>query len=290
VAEAYSPQVMRKLGFTYEALARSNPGLILLSTSLMGKTGPLSTYAGYGNMASAWCGFYEVAGWPDRDPAGPWGAYTDFIGARYNAIAVLAALESRARTGKGQHIDLSQAEASLHFLAPALLDFQLCGRIARRIGNADPLLAPHGVYPVRGEDRWIAIAVGTDAQRSALFAVLGCTPTRDDEAIARRTAQWSGPELETRLIAAGVPAALALDGSDVARDPQLAARGHFLEIPHPDGGSSFIEGPRALLSESPARPGRQVPTLGRDNERVLRAILGYDDARITEIVIAGALG
>jgi crotonobetainyl-CoA:carnitine CoA-transferase CaiB-like acyl-CoA transferase len=305
LAESFSPQVMGRLGFSYDELARLNPALIVLSTSLMGKTGPLNTYAGYGNMASAWCGFYEVAGWPDRDPAGPWGAYTDFIGARYNAIAVLAALEHRERTGEGQHIDLSQAEASIHFLAPALLDYQVNGRIARRTGNRDPVLAPHGVYPVRGEDRWIAIAAEGDEQWTALCRVLDWTPAGEDfdtaaarraraelldEALARRTARWRGPELEAGLQAAGVPAALVLNGEDVARDPQLAARGHFLEIPHPDGGTTAIEGARALLSESPAIPGRKVPTLGRDNDRILREILRYDDARIAALVIAGALG
>jgi benzylsuccinate CoA-transferase BbsF subunit len=305
LTEAFSPQVMRKLGFSYEELASVNPRLIVLSTSLMGKTGPLSTLAGYGNMASAWCGFYEVAGWPDRDPAGPWGAYTDFIGARYNAIAVLAALEHRERTGEGQHIDLSQAEASIHFLAPALLDYEVNGRIARRTGNRDPRMAPHGVYPVRGADRWIAIAVGDDAQWEALCQILDWSPPGGDldtaaarraraelidGELARRTADWSGPELEARLHAAGVAAALVLNGEDVARDPQLAARGHFLEIPHPEGGTTAIEGSRVLLSESAAVPGREVPTLGRDNQRVLRDILGYDEARIADLVIAGALG
>jgi crotonobetainyl-CoA:carnitine CoA-transferase CaiB-like acyl-CoA transferase len=305
LAESFSPQVMGKLGFSYDELARLNPALVVLSTSLMGKTGPLDTYAGYGNMASAWCGFYEVAGWPDRDPAGPWGAYTDFIGARYNAIAVLAALEHRERTGEGQHIDLSQAEASIHFLAPAVLDYQVNGRIARRTGNLDPVLAPHGVYPVRGEERWIAIAVAGDEQWTALCKVLDESPTGEDfdtpaarraraepldAWLARRTAAWSGPELEAGLEAAGVPAALVLNGEDVARDPQLAARGHFIEIPHPEGGTTAIEGPRALLSDSPAIPGRKVPTLGRDNDRILREILRYDEARIAELVIAGALG
>jgi crotonobetainyl-CoA:carnitine CoA-transferase CaiB-like acyl-CoA transferase len=304
LTESFSPQVMAKLGFSYEELASVNPGLIVLSTSLMGKTGPLNTFGGYGNMASAWCGFYEVAGWPDRDPAGPWGAYTDFIGARYNAIAVLAALEHRKRTGEGQHIDLSQAEASIHFLAPAILDYQVNGRVARRTGNRDPRMAPHGVYPVRGQDRWIAIAVADDEQWRALCKVLDWSPPGEDldtaagrraraelldERLARRTAGWSGPALEARLHAAGVPAALVLNGEDVARDPQLAARGHFIEIPHPEGGTAAIEGPRVLLSESPGSPGREVPTLGRDNDRILREILGYDEARITEIVIAGGL-
>jgi crotonobetainyl-CoA:carnitine CoA-transferase CaiB-like acyl-CoA transferase len=305
LAESFSPQVMGKLGFSYAELASANPGLIVLSTSLMGKTGPLDTYAGYGNMASAWCGFYEVAGWPDRDPAGPWGAYTDFIGARYNAIAVLAALEHRSRTGEGQHIDLSQAEASIHFLAPALLDYQVNGRMARRTGNRDPQMAPHGVYPVSGVDRWIAIAVADDAQWRALGKVFDVSlPGADldtaaarrahaealDARLARETARWPGPELEARLQAAGVPAALVQDAEDLVRDPQLAARGHFIEIPHPDGGTTAIEGPRAVLSESPARPGRDVPTLGRDNDWVLRTILGYDDARITEVAIGGGLG
>jgi benzylsuccinate CoA-transferase BbsF subunit len=305
LAESFSPQVMARLGFAYEDLARANPGLVVLSTSLMGKTGPLNTFAGYGNMASAWCGFYEVAGWPDRSPAGPWGAYTDFIGARYNAIAVLAALEHRERTGEGQHVDLSQAEASLHFLAPAILDYQVSGRVARRAGNRDPRMAPHGVYPVRGEDRWIAIAVADDAQWRALCGVLGGSGADEgldtaaarraraallDERLAKATAGWSGPALEARLLAAGVPAALVLNGEDVARDPQLAARGHFLEIPHPEGGTTAIEGARVLLSESPAIPGREVPTLGRDNHAVLREVLGYDEARCTEVVIAGGLG
>jgi crotonobetainyl-CoA:carnitine CoA-transferase CaiB-like acyl-CoA transferase len=305
LAESFSPQVMKRLGFSYEELARVDPGLIVLSTSLMGKTGPLDSFGGYGNMASAWCGFYEVAGWPDRDPAGPWGAYTDFIAARYNAIAVLAALEHRERTGEGQHIDLSQAEASIHFLAPAILDYQVNGRIAGRTGNRDPRMAPHGVYPVRGQDRWIAIAVADDEQWRGLCKVVGWSPSGKDldtaaarraraelldGELARRTAAWSGAELEARLHAAGVPAALVLNGEDVARDPQLAARGHVIELPHPEGGTTAIEGPRVLLSESPASPGRDVPTLGRDNQRVLREILGYDEARIAEIVIAGGLG
>ena len=305
LAESFSPQVMARLGFDYEALAALNPRLIVLSTSLMGKTGPLNTFAGYGNMASAWCGFYEVTGWPDRNPTGPWGAYTDFVAARYNAIAVLAALEHRERTGEGQHIDLSQAEASLHFLAPLILDQQVNRRVATRCGNRDAHMAPHGVYPVQGHDRWIAIAVPTDEHWRAFCEVLGWPHSRDgldaaasrrassallDERVARETARWSGPGLEGRLLAAGVPAALVLSGEEVARDPQLAARGHFLELPHPDGGTTAIEGPRVLLSESPARPGCQVPTLGRDNGYVLREILGYDETRCAELVIAGGLG
>jgi benzylsuccinate CoA-transferase BbsF subunit len=166
-------------------------------------------------------------------------------------------------------------------------------------------MSPHGVYPVRGEERWIAIAVADDEEWRALCRVLGWSPAdegldtaagrraraeRLDARLARETAAWSGPELEARLQAARVPAALVLNGEDVARDPQLAARGHFVELPHPEGGTTFVEGPRVLFSESPACPGREVPTLGRDNHRILREILGYDEDRIAELVIAGGLG
>jgi crotonobetainyl-CoA:carnitine CoA-transferase CaiB-like acyl-CoA transferase len=145
VTESFSPKAMKAFGLDYATLKKINPGIIMLSTCLMGQSGPLSKFAGYGNLAAAIVGFYEVTGWTDREPAGPFGAYTDYIAPRYNAIAVLAALEHRRRTGEGQHIDLSQAEAALHFLAPAILDYTANGHIAGRDGNTDPHFAPHGV-------------------------------------------------------------------------------------------------------------------------------------------------
>jgi crotonobetainyl-CoA:carnitine CoA-transferase CaiB-like acyl-CoA transferase len=159
VAESFTPKAMKGFGLDYEALRRVKPDLIMLSTCLMGQTGPLARFAGFGNLAAAFAGFFELAGWPDRAPAGPFGAYTDYIAPRYNAVAILAALEYRRRTGEGQHIDLSQAEASLHFLAPALLDYTVNGHVASRDGNHDREMAPHGVYPCAGDDRFVAIAV-----------------------------------------------------------------------------------------------------------------------------------
>jgi benzylsuccinate CoA-transferase BbsF subunit len=129
---------------------------------------PLARFAGFGNLAAAFAGFYELTGWPDRDPAGPFGAYTDYIAPRFNAAAVLAALEHRQRTGEGQHIDLSQVEASLHFLTPAILDWTVNGRVPGRTGNRDPDMHPHGVYRCEGDDRWVAIAVRDDADWRAL--------------------------------------------------------------------------------------------------------------------------
>ena len=153
VCEAFTPKTLPSLGLDYDVLVKIKPDLIMLSTCLMGQSGPLAQYAGYGNLAAAITGFFELTGWPDRAPAGPYGAYTDYIVPRFNASAILAALEYRRRTGRGQHIDVAQAEAALHFLAPTILDYTANGRVQTRRGNADSELAPHGVYPVRGQDR-----------------------------------------------------------------------------------------------------------------------------------------
>ncbi len=305
VCEAFTPGTMKKLGFDYESLEAVNPSMIMLSTCLMGQTGPLATYAGYGNLAAAVTGFFELAGWPDRDPAGPFGAYTDYIVPKFNASAILAALEYRRRTGKGQHIDLSQAETALHFLAPAVLDVLVNDRVPTRNGNRDDLLAPHGCYPIAGDDAWIAIAVEDDAGWRALCEELNrpdlahaarfaAAASRVEHAAALDTivtelvSGRDGAELEAALQARGIAAHVVLDSTGAVADPQLVARGHFVPL-EGDGQRTVVEGTRSRLSRTPARVRWGPPTLGRDNQKVLTELLGYDEERITELVIAGAL-
>ena len=132
VVESFSPRAMKHWGLDYESARAINPGLVMLSTCLMGQSGPLAQFAGFGNLAGALCGYYSVTGWPDRPPVGPFGAYTDYFSPPCALTALLAALDHRRRTGEGQYIDFSQAESSLLGLAPALLDHQLNGRIAER--------------------------------------------------------------------------------------------------------------------------------------------------------------
>jgi benzylsuccinate CoA-transferase BbsF subunit len=306
VAEAFSPRAMRAWGFDYESLRKVKPDLIMLSTCLMGQTGPLAHYAGFGNLAAAISGFTNLAGWPDRPPAGPFGAYTDYIAPWFNTTAILAALEYRRRTGEGQHIDLSQAEASLHFLGPALLDYTVNERVQNRAGNRDLNYAPHDVYPAAGTDRWIAIAVTNDEQWQALCAVMERPDLLHDErfatpsarlayrdALDARVAAWTKDqdpfEAEAALQARGVPASAVRTMHELYTDPQLVHRGHFVELEHPTYGKTTVEGSRFRLSRTPARVGGSAPTLGRDNQYVLETILGYSEERITELVAAGVL-
>ncbi len=305
ITESFSPRAMKAFGLDYSTLSEINPDIIMLSTCLMGQTGPLSMFAGYGNLAAAVTGFYEITGWPDREPAGPFGAYTDYIAPRYNAAAVLAAYDHFRRTGEAQHIDMAQAEAAMHFLTPAILDFTANGNVQSRLGNADPYLAPHGVYPTSGDDRHIAIACESDAHWRALCGVI---PDLDfstselatvegrlvhqaelDQCISAYTATENGPSLEARLQAAGVPASVVQNSPELVCDPQLLHLGHFITLPHQEGGETVIEGPRMHLSRSPVSVNTSAPTFNRDMMYVLNEVLGYDDQKTGELLVAGVL-
>src|SRR5262249_26473875 len=135
VVESFTPGVMTRWGLDYASLASDHPGLIMLSTCQQGQTGPHARYPGYGSIMVGLAGFSAVTGWPDREPAMIYGAYTDFVACMLGAVPLLAALDHRRRTGCGQWIDLSQLEASLHFLAPALLEDAVNGRPWGRRGN-----------------------------------------------------------------------------------------------------------------------------------------------------------
>lgn len=306
VMETFSPGAMERLGLDYESLRRVKPDLVMMSSSLMGQTGPLSSFAGYGNLGAALSGLLELTGWPDRPPAGPFGAYTDSVAPRFATAALLAALDHRRRTGRGQYIDFSQVEASIHFLAPLIAETSGTGRVASRAGNADSDLAPHGVYPIAGDDRWIAIGVAEDAQWRALADVLGRASlagdtrfaTADgrrgqraalDAIVAECTEDRDGAKLEAELQARGVPAHRVQSSGELAQDPQLLHRGHFIEVTHPDRERSIVEASRFQLSRTPARRPTVAPTLGADNHYVLTEILGYDEERIAELAIAEVL-
>ncbi|MGH7916746.1 MAG: CaiB/BaiF CoA transferase family protein [Candidatus Binataceae bacterium] len=307
VTESFTPKAMRAWRLDYESLRQVKPDLIMLSSCLMGQSGPLAMYAGFGNLASAMAGFYNICGWPDRPPAGPFSAYSDYVAPRFTAVAILAALDHRRRTGEGQYIDQAQSESALHFLAPAILDHGVNGRVWDRCGNRDRDYAPHGVYPASGDDRWVAIVCRTDDEWRALCAVIEQPQLAGDErfgtpaarirnagALDELLARWTGGrdryEIERDLQEVGIAAAVVQDSADCMNDPQLRHRGHLVELPHPSLGRTVVEGTRFKLSRTPAEITRAAPSLGQDNQYVLEEILGYSEERISALVQSGALG
>jgi crotonobetainyl-CoA:carnitine CoA-transferase CaiB-like acyl-CoA transferase len=296
--ESFAPGVAEASGFGYDALRKLNPEIIMISSCLMGQSGPWRDFTGFGNLAASVTGFQSLASWPGRPPSGPYGAYTDFIGVRYNAISILAALEHRDRTGEGQYIDMSQAEAALQFLAPAYLDYTVNGELRNAVGNEDIDLSPHDCFPCVGEDRWIAIAVETDAQWKSLCALMDradLVPRRADrEAVHAAVCEWTrvskAEDLEHALQEAGIPAHVAHDMLGLHADEQLHAREHFYEVAHEIYQTHTVESSRLRLSRSPEKRAERALSFGRDNRFVLETILGLSPERIDALQQAGVLG
>lgn len=306
VIESFSPKAMRAWGLGYDSLRQIKPDLIMVSTCLHGQTGPQAQFAGYGNLSAALTGFVGFVGWPDRPPAGPAGAYTDYISPKFITAALLAALDYRRRTGRGQYIDASQAEAALHFLSTALLDYTVNGRLPAQVGNRSDEAVPHGVYRCIGEDCWCAIAVHSESQWTALcratgnqawledprFATLRARRQHEDaldELVQEWASQRTPQDVERTLQAAGVPAHAVLNTDEVFADAQLAYRGHFVEVEHAELGTVPVEGSRFRLSRTPAEIRTAGPTFGQHSQYVLRDLLGLSDEEISELAACGAL-
>jgi crotonobetainyl-CoA:carnitine CoA-transferase CaiB-like acyl-CoA transferase len=305
--DSFTAGTMADLGLGYDVVRALNPSIIMASTCLMGQTGPAARLGGYGYHAAAVSGFFEVTGWDDRPPGGPFNAYTDTVAPRFLATTLLAALDHRRRTGEGQYIDQAQMESSLHFLAPELLDVQLSGRSPRRAGNASPDAAPHDAYPCAGHDQWCAIAVESDAQWRALRRALhepawATAPELDHAAgrLARReridrelgafTARFAARALMDLLQAAGVPAGMVQRSSDHQADPQLAHRKFFRPLAHPEMGVVPYEGHAYQIAGYGNGPRFAAPCLGEQTYQVLQEILRLDDEEIARVAASGALG
>ncbi len=302
VVESFSPRARAGLGLDYQQLAEIRPGLIMLSTCLFGQTGPLRRCAGFGSTGAAIIGFGHLAGWPDRPPTGPWGAYTDYVSPRYALCTLVAALDQRRRTGEGQYVDFAQAQATAHFLTPAVLDEAINHRGPVNQGNTDPHMAPHGVYPCAGDDEWVAIACRHDEDWWALAALLGRPDLAGlgldsrqerlpelEELIARWTKERSTEAVETAVISTGVPAHRVQNSRECLADAQLQHLNHFLTLPHPRHGTITLENCRIAMSATPARVERTPPSVGQDTFEVLTGILGYDPDQVGTLLAGGAL-
>ena len=314
IAESFTPRVMTGLGLAYDDVRRVLPDVIYFSTCQQGQTGPHSSFAGFGQLAGAMAGFYHVTGWSDREPAGPYGAYSDFINPPNAAAAIVAALEYRRRTGKGQHIDLSQYECATHFLAPAIMDYMTNGTMLDRRGNEDDVAAPHNVYrcadQVRGYtgegEQWIAISVTNDRQWRALCEEMGQERLADDsrfstadsrrrhaEDLDARIGSWtrdkSARELMLRLQNAGVPAGVVQSQADLWEDPQVAHRGFFQWLDHAECGPMPYDGLTYHLSKTPGALRMPQALVGQHNAEILSEVLGLDTAAVNKLLESGVL-
>ena len=307
VTENFTPGTMEGWGLGFEELRAVNPALVMFSASMMGRGGPMERQPGFGPVLSSLVGLTNVTGWPDRTPVNPYGAYTDFIVPRFAVAAILAALDHSRRTGEGRHLDLSQLETSMHFLAPFLLDYTANGREQQRRGNRDAAAAPHGVYPCAGEDRWLALACETGQQWRSLielaepdggplhadrFATLLSRKANEDE-LDRLIADWTVKHEQRPLMealqGAGIPAGIINDPRDLFEDPQLRHRQHFRWLDHPEIGPYATDRSEFELSLTPGSLDTPAPLLGQHTEHFLRDVVGLTEDEYRSLEADGAL-
>ncbi|HUN74054.1 MAG TPA: CoA transferase [Steroidobacteraceae bacterium] len=291
VVENFSPGTMAKLGLAFDELQRLHPGVILVSGSVYGQTGPRAHEWGVDGTGAAMSSRTYLTGWPDRDPVIPGAVpYGDVIVPYAMAAAATAALAQRRATGRGVHVDASMYEICAQQMSEALVEAQK-GRVPQRLGNADPRCFHQGVYPTEGEDRWIAISCRSTAEWQRLCGLAGLIGAGEaqasraacDERLAAWTAGQAGAELAARLQAAGIPAGEVQDIEDlIEHDPQIAARGALLVLDHPALGPFGHVRTPMTFSRSPIVPFR-APAIGEHSREIASTIAGLSAERIEEL-------
>ncbi len=308
--DGMTPGTTTKWGLDHESISAIKPDIIYAGTSQLGRTGPDSAFSGWGYLLMAMSGFTNITGRPERTPLNVVASYTDYIAPWYMVIALLGALDYRNRTGRGMVINQSQLESSLQFLSPALLDYNVNGRVMSRNANRHPYAAPHGVFPCRSSEtsteQWVAIAVFSDEEWQAFcrvidkpgwiedpkFAgVLGRKENEEEleELIAKWTEELPAEQIMSMMQNAGVAAGMVQSPEDLFNDPQVKHRNHFRPLEHQVIGRHSYNAPAYKLSKTPCDISKPGPCLGEDNEFVFKEILNMTDDDIEEFLVAGVI-
>ena len=280
VVENFSPGTMAKLGLDYDTLTARNPGIVMVSGSVFGQTGPMAQEWGVDGTGGALSGRTFLTGYPGRDPVIPGAVpYGDVIVPFVMAAGVAAGLQHRRETGRGCHIDASMYEICVQQMRSSLAA-ALAGQRPQRMGNADPQVHFQDVFPAAGEDRWVAISAFTPADYDRLTAITGSdiaawTAVREDRAIAQQ------------LQEAGLACGVVQDAEDmIEHDPQLAERGALVTLDHPLLGPFGHIATPIRLSHDRFEPFR-APRMGEHCREIAHDICGLSDAAIDDLTQAG---
>jgi benzylsuccinate CoA-transferase BbsF subunit len=298
VLECFPTPAANKLGITYKRVQAVKPDIIMISVSLLGKTGlEPSTWVGWGPMACSFVGMFDAQGYPGGPPRQTGGTWPDYAIASAVTFHALAALRHRNRTGEGQWIDASMGETVIGQLPELYMDHFMNGRDRGRRGNRDDAMAPHNTYPCSGEDKWIAIAVRTDSEWQSLCRLMGDPEwVRDpkfadsynrlrhsdelDAHMARWTRNHEHIALAHQLQKAGVAAGPVLDSVEIHEDPHLWEWGFFRKIDHHEVGERILPNMPVRMSGVPELNYSMPPDLGQHNREIFGGLLGLSDAEI----------
>ena len=316
----FRPGTLDKLGLGYAALREQREDIVMVSASALGASGPERNYTGYAPTFAALAGLAYLSGAPDEPPL-TMGGSIDLRAGTAAAMAMLAGLHYRDRTGRGQFVDASSREAIAMHMGEEFLRVSLLGDDGERLGNGHRAWAPHDVYrcaamrepngsgdasAADGDEAWLAIACRSDTEWDGLCGAAGLDHLRDDPRFRTGLRRWKHREelrapieawtseqsaqgaAET-LRAAGVPASPSMWGAEIHASEQFRARGGGTPIRPPETRQRTVLAPPWRFSETPAEIVSPSPRLGEDTQFVLSRMLGYDQERIDALTAEGAL-
>ncbi|HUV51556.1 MAG TPA: CoA transferase [Dehalococcoidia bacterium] len=300
VSQNMRPGAMEKMGLGYDVLKEVKPDIIMLSSSAFGAEGPLKRYGGYAPSFAAYSGVTHLTGYSDGPP-NPMTGSTDLMSATTSAFAIIAALNYRQHTGKGQHIDLSSVESLAVFTGDALMDYIMNSRVQSRKGNRDNIMAPHNCYRCRGDDKWVSIAIATEEEWQAFCRVIGNPAWAGadkfsdaynrwknqyelDALVTEWTVNYTHYEVTEMLQKVGVAAMPSFSNQEIFSDPHFKERKLAVEVEHPAMGKQVVLGPPWRLSETPAKVTKASPVIGENDEYVFGELLGMPVSEIKQLI------
>lgn len=301
VAENFGGAILERWGLSYDELKRIKPDIIYYAGSGYGRSGPHRSRPSYAEIVEAYDGSTYLNGYPGGEPAtvgvSPW---TDATQAMHGAFAIMTALFHRNRTGEGQAIDAAMIEGSANFLGEMVMGYTMNGVLGERLGNRDKVMVPHGCYRCKGNDAWVAIAVGNQAEWEAFVKAIGSPAWAQrkefsdevnrrqnqdelDRLIEAWTCRHHQYEIMEMLQKAGVAAGASLNIKDLVNDPQIKAREFFVDIEHPVIGNITLAGLPWRHNGDQKGNYSSPPLLGEHNNYVFGDLLGLSAEEINKL-------
>ncbi len=299
VTENYTVGNMAKYGLSYADLIKVKRDIIMMSGTPLGQDGPFARTVGFGPTTQAFAGLCHITGYPDSGPCGIGGTWPDFAVGTGMVFFLLAALYHREQTGEGQYLDLSMAEMVTTMMPEAMMDFFLNKRDPGPIGNRDESMAPHGVFPVAGDDKWIAIAIASDQEFGALAEVLGIPSLASDpmysrlgarlrnvdsleREVAARTRNFDRDALVAKLRKRDLAAGPVYACAELIEDPAFIASETLVTLGHGEVGERKVPGiPARFSAMEPNYKGS--PMMGEHSDEVLTELLGMSSEEISRL-------
>ena len=307
LVENYRASVMDRLELGYDAVTKVNPQLVYVKISSQGATGPERDYGSLGSTLEQTAGLASITGSQDQRPSMSNDTFPDPVVGILAVGAVMAGLRRRNREARGCFVDLSQREATVGLMGEHYLDYSANGVVAKPMGNRHPDMAPQGVYPCDGDDMWVAMSVGSDAEWQGLCRALNLPDLAQDPRFVDRESRRRNQDALDQIItgwtqerdhyqamhllqAQGVPAGAVVKGSEAIVDPHLEARGFWDVVDHPEAGVYKQTTTPWILSKSLRKQATPARGLGEDNGYVLGELLGLRQQELQELETAGVIG